>query len=63
MPYWTFLTKNGSVGYFWARALEKYFQIGNQHPRICLIVKILRKTKMTKFWTKNAWFGYFLPGF
>ena len=33
--------------------------IWNQHPRICLIAKSRKKTKMSKFGTKNALFGYF----
>ena len=29
------------------------------HPQICLFAKFHRKTKMPKFGTKNALFGYF----
>ena len=37
------------------------FHIWNQHLEglICIISKFCRKTKMPKFWTKNALFGYF----
>ena len=50
--FWVFLGKN----------LKKvYCHIWNQHPQICLFAKLLEKTKMPKFGTKNAWFGYFWP--
>ena len=49
-----FGTKNGLLGYFWARILKSYCHIWNQHPRICLIAKICEKTKMPKFGTKGA---------
>ena len=62
MPYWAFLNKNGLVGYFWARKLEKYCHIGNLQPQICLFPKCCEKTTMSKFGTKIACFGYFWAG-
>ena len=50
---WVFLGKN---------VLKNYCHIWNQHPQICLFAKFHEKTKMPKFWTKNAWFGYFGAG-
>ena len=41
--------------------LEKNSHIWNQHPQICLITKLRGKTKMPKFGTKIALFGYFWP--
>ena len=54
-------TKNVWFGYFWARILESYCQVLNQHLRICLIAKFCKETKMLTFRTKNALFQYFLP--
>ena len=44
---------------YWARILKNDCHIWNQHPRICLIAKFCEKTKMSKFGTKSALFGYF----
>ena len=64
-----FGTKNAIFGYFWPKmpylgifGLE--FQkcncpIWNQHPQISLIAKFCEKTKISKFGTKNAFFGFF----
>ena len=41
---------------------KTYRCIWNQHPRIRLIAKFWEKTKMPKFGTKNALFGYFWVG-
>ena len=49
------------LGFFWARILEKYCYIWNQDLRICLIAKSDEETKILKFRTKNALFGYFWP--
>ena len=59
------MTKFGNktkwFGCFWARILEKYCHIWNQHPPICLIAKFCGKTKMPNFKTKNALHGYLSP--
>ena len=54
-----FATKDVLFGYFWAKILENYCHISNQHLRICLIPKFCEETKMLKFGTKNALFEYF----
>ena len=64
-----FVTKNALFGYFWpkmpylcvfwARILKNYIHVWNQHPQICLTAKFCEKTKIPKFETKNALFGYF----
>ena len=38
---------------------KNYCNISNQHPQICQIAKFCEKTKMPKFGTKNALFGFF----
>ena len=38
--------------YFWARILKKYCHIKNHHPRITVIAKLCKETKLSKF-------GYF----
>ena len=67
-----FGTKNALFGYFWPKMpylgifgqelKKKYCQIWNQHPQIFLIAKFRGKTKMPKFGTTNALFGYFWAG-
>ena len=52
-------TKNAWFGCFGAGTLKQYCHIPNQHPRICLIAKSGEETKMLKFGTKDALFGYF----
>ena len=47
---WVFLDKNFK---------KDFCHIWNQHPWICIIAKFLEETKMPKFGTKNALFGYF----
>ena len=47
---WVFLGKN----FKW-----NYCCIWILHPQICLFGKFHEKTKLPKFGTKNAWFGYF----
>ena len=54
-----FATKHVLFGYFWAKILENYCHISNQHLRICLIPKFCEETKMLKFGAKNALFEYF----
>ena len=49
------------LGIFWARILENYCHISNQHPQIFLTAKFCEESKMLKFRTKNAIFGYFWP--
>ena len=56
-----FGTKNALFGYFYARVLENYCHIWNQHFRYCLIPTFCEETKMLKFGTKNALFEYFWP--
>ena len=56
MPYLGF-------GYFWSGIQNKYYQVWNQHLRICLIAKFWEETKMCKSWTKNPLFVYFWTGF
>ena len=58
-----FGTKNALFGYFRARILKNYCHIWNQHPKICRFAKFhKRKTKISKFGAKNAWFRYFWAG-
>ena len=52
-----FGNKNANFG---ARILKYYCHIWNQCPRICLLTKLEANTKIFKFGTKNALFGYFL---
>ena len=60
MPYWVFLIKIALFGCFRARIfLKNYCHIWNQHPQICIFAKFCEKTKMPKFGTKNALFGFF----
>ena len=54
-------TKSALFEYFWARILENYCHIWNQHLRISVIAKLLEETKMPKFGTKNAFLEYFWP--
>ena len=56
-----FGSKNAGFGYFWTGSWKLNCHIWNQHPRICLILKLCEKTKMPKFGTRNALFGYFWP--
>ena len=53
-----FRTINALFGSFWVRTLKNYFAIRNQHPQISLIAKFCEQTKMLKFGTKNALFGF-----
>ena len=53
--------QNAWFGYFWARILESYCHVLNQHLRICVIPKFCEETKMLRFGTKNALFEYFWP--
>ena len=53
------LPKNTGFGYFWTGSWKLNCHIWNQHPRIFLIAKLCEKTKMPKFGTRNALFGYF----
>ena len=46
-------------GIFGLEFEKKYCHIWNQHPRICLNAKFREKTKMPKFGSKSALFGYF----
>ena len=57
-----FGTKKILLGYSWARILKAYCRILNQQPKICQTGKFCKKTKMPKFVTKNALFGYFWAG-
>ena len=41
---------------FWSGIWKQYSHIWNQHPRICLIVKIRKKTKVSKFGLKMPYF-------
>ena len=50
--------QNALFGYFGARISNSYFHIWNQFPPIFLIRDFCRKTKMSKFGSKNAMFGY-----
>ena len=54
-----FGTKKALFGYSRARNLKDYFDIWNQHLRICLIANFCEETKKPKFGTKNASFRYF----
>ena len=45
--------------YFWTKILKTIVNFWSQHPRICLIRKFRKTTKMPKFGTKNAFFEYF----
>ena len=54
-----FGTKKALFGYSRARNLKDYFDIRNQHLRICLIANFCEETKKPKFGTKNASFRYF----
>ena len=45
--------------FFLARISKNYCHIWNQHPQVCQIAKFREKTKLPKFVTKNALFGYF----
>ena len=40
-----FFTKNTLFEYFWARVFKHYCHIWNQHLRICLITKLVKKQK------------------
>ena len=53
--------ENALFGYFWDRVLKNYCHIWNQHLWISVIAKFHEETKMPKFGTKNALFGYFRP--
>ena len=68
-----FGTKNAFFEYFWPKNLylvifglefkkKNYCHIWNQHPWICVIAKHREITKMPKFGTKSALFGYFWAG-
>ena len=50
---WVFLCKN---------FLKNYCHNRNQHPQFCVFAKFHEKSKLHKFETKNAWFGYFWAG-
>ena len=51
--------KNFVHGYFWARITKNYSHIWNQNPRICIIAKFYKDSKMSWFGSKNALFRYF----
>ena len=42
------------LGIFGLQVNKKYYQIFNQHTRICETIKVSSKTKKNKFATKNA---------
>ena len=44
--------------YFWVRIWKNYYDIWNQHFRICLNAKFREKMKMPNFGTENALFRY-----
>ena len=44
--------------YFWARIWKNYYDIWNQHFRICPNAKFREKMKMPNFGTENALFRY-----
>ena len=48
--------------HFWTGIWKYYCHVSNQRPRICLSAKFGAKTKILKFRTKNALFGYFWAG-
>ena len=54
-----FGTKNALSGYSWLRILKKLLSDLKSAPRIGLLAKLHKQTKMPKFRTKNALFGYF----
>ena len=56
-----FWPKNILPRYFWARILKNHCQTWNEHLPICLIAKFCKDTKMAKFGSKYAIFGYFWP--
>ena len=63
-----FRTKNDLFGYFWPKMpylgifgveFQKWYcHIWNQHLQICVVARFFEKTKIPKFGTKNALFGY-----
>ena len=59
MPYLGIFDQKCLIWVFWAGIWKQYCHIWNRHPRICLIAKFREKSKILKFGTKNAWFGYF----
>ena len=63
MPYLHIFDEKSFIWIFLGYNFKKsYCHIWNQHPQICLFAKFHGKTKMPKFGTKNAWFGYFWTG-
>ena len=50
------------LGIFEQEFKKKNCHIWNQHPQICLFATFHEKTKMPKFATKTALFGFFWTG-
>ena len=53
------MPKFGTKTALWGEIWKHYCHIWSQHPRICLFAKFRNKTKIPKFRTNSALFGYF----